>query len=117
VSDDFAYVADRVAYAIGRVGEPGVLVRLPGRTGTRQELPLKCVPTYATPTAPAGSVVQAHLEVRIGNAELAASNWPGPIRRGDQIIIAGITYTVQGVQTSSPNGHSAMHLLYVLGPA
>ena len=114
---DMSHVGDRVAYAIGKVGEPATLVRLAGRTGTRVELSLKAVPTFATPTAPAGGVVQAHQEIRISNEELAASNWPVPIRRGDQIIVAGMTYTIQGVQTSSPGGTPAMHLLYVMGAA
>jgi hypothetical protein len=112
-----AQVADRVADYIGRVGEPATLVRLAGRAGTRVELALKCVPTFAVPTAPTGGVVQAYNEIRIGNNEIAASNWPAPIRRGDQIIVAGITYTIQGVQTASPGGAPAMHLLYILGQA
>jgi hypothetical protein len=111
----FAYVADKVAAYIGRVGQPATLVRLPGRTGTRAELAVKCVPTFATPTAPTGGVVQAYNEIRIGNNEIKASDWPAPIRRGDQIIVGGLTYTIQGVQTASPGGTPAEHILYVLG--
>jgi hypothetical protein len=110
-----AGVADKVTAYIQKVGEPATLVRLPGRTGTRIELPVKCVVTFAVPTAPTGGVVQGYNEVRIGNNEIAASDWPVPIRRGDQIIIGGLTYTIQGVQTASPGGTHAMHLLYVMG--
>ena len=110
-------VADKVASAIARVGQPATLVRLPGRTGTRVELALKCVMTFSLPTAPTGGVVQAPNEIRIGNNEIAASDWPAPVRRGDQIIVGGLTFTVQGVQTAAPGGVPAMHLLYVLGQA
>ena|SRR5580765_3574424 len=113
----YANADAKVAAAIARVGEPATLVRLPGRTGTRAELPVKCVMTFSQPTAPTGGVVQAYNEIRIGNNEIAASNWPAPIRRGDQMIVGGLTYTIQGVQTASPGGTPAMHLLYVLGQA
>lgn len=111
------YVADRVASAIARVGEPATLVRLPGRSGARAELAVKCVPSFETPTAPTGGVVQAYNTIRIGNNEIAASNWPAPVRRGDQIIVGGLTFTIQGVQTAAPGGVPAEHLLYVLGQA
>jgi hypothetical protein len=110
-----AQVADRVAYAIGKVGEPAVLVRLPGRTGTRRELALKAVMVFGAPSTTTGGVVQSHDEIRISNAEIAASGWPLPIRRGDQIILGGQTYTVQGVTTASPGGFPAEHFLQVMG--
>jgi hypothetical protein len=112
---DMAYVADRVTHAIRRVGQPAVLVRLPGRTGTRVELPLLAVPVFQAPSEPTGGVVQAHREIRIGNSEIAASNWPAPIRRGDQIIVGGVTFTIQGVRTAAPGGTTAIHFLQVMG--
>jgi hypothetical protein len=108
-------VADKVAYAIASVGEPATLVRLPGRTGTRVELPLKAAPVFQAPSEPTGGVVQSITEIRIGNKELDASTWPVPIRRGDQIIVAGVTYTIQGVRTASPGGTKAIHFLQVMG--
>jgi hypothetical protein len=108
------YVADRVTYAMNKVGETGTLVRLPGTTGTRVELTVKVVPSFETPTEPLGGVVQSHREARIGNAEIAASNWPAPIKRGDLIILSGISYAIQGVQTSAPDGTPAIHLLYLM---
>ena len=111
------HIADQVADFIDRVGEMATLVRLPGRTGTRAELAIKCVPSYETPVAPTGGVVQAHNTIRVSNRELAASNWPAPIRRGDQIILGNLTFTIQGVQTANPGGAPAMHMLYLLGQA
>jgi hypothetical protein len=110
-------VADRVAYAIGKVGQPSTLVRLAGRTGTRHELALKAVPVFIPPSAPTGGVVQDVREIRIGNNEIAASNWPAPIRRGDQIIVAGVVFTIQGVRTAAPGGTTAIHFLQVMGQA
>jgi hypothetical protein len=55
--------------------------------------------------------------VRVSNKEIAASGWPAPIRRGDQIIIAATTYTVQGVQVAAPGGVIAEHIMQVMGMA
>jgi hypothetical protein len=110
-----AQVADRVAYAIEKVGEPAILVRLPGKTGVRAELPLKTVLTFQAPSEVTGGVVQTRAEARISNRELAASTWPVPIKRGDQIIIAGVTWAIQGVRTASPGGFPAEHYLQVMG--
>ena len=110
-----AQVADRVADAIDKVGEPATLVRLPGRTGMRAELPVNTVLTFMVPNEANGGVVQTRAEARISNRELAASNWPAPIRRGDQIIVAGVTWTIQGVRTAAPGGFPAEHYLQVMG--
>jgi hypothetical protein len=112
---EFADVAGKVADAIDRVGEPATLVRLPGRTGTRVELPLRAVMVFSAPSEPTGGVVQTHHEARIGNRDIVASGWPAPIRRGDQIIVAGVTYTIQGVRTASPGGTPSTHFLQVMG--
>jgi hypothetical protein len=112
-----AQVANRVADAIEKVGQPAILVRLPGKNGTRRELSLKAVPTFIAPNEPTGGVVQTRVDIRISNRELAASDWPVPIRRGDQIIIDNVTYTIQGVQTAAPGGFPAEHLLQAMGMA
>lgn len=111
------YVAKQVADAIARVGEPGILIRLAGRTTPRVELHLKCVPTFAAPGEATGGVVQGRIDVRISNKEIAASGWPAPVRRGDQIIIAETVYTVQGVQVAAPGGVIAEHIMQVMGMA
>jgi len=108
------YVADRVTYAMRKVGQDAVLVRLPGTTGTRAELPVKAVPDFEVPSGPTGGVVQVHREIRIGNAEIAASNWPAPIKRGDLIIMGGVSYAIQGVETAAPGGVHAEHYLQVM---
>lgn len=111
------YVAKQVADAIARVGEPGLLIRLAGRTTPRVEVSLKCVPTFVAPGEATGGVVQGRIDVRVSNREIAASDFPMPIRRGDQIIIAGTTYTIQGVQVAAPGGVIAEHIMQAMGMA
>jgi hypothetical protein len=111
------YVAGQVARAIARVGEPGTLIRLATRTMPRVEVKLTCVPTFTAPGEAVGGVVQGRIDVRVSNKEIAASGWPAPIRRGDQIIIAETTYTVQGVQVAAPGGVIAEHIMQVMGMA
>ena len=111
------YVADRVARAFSRVGDPATLVRLAGRTLPRHELAVRAVLVFLPPTTPIGGVVQEQKEIRISNKEIANSDWPAPIRRGDQIILGGATYTIQGVRTAAPGGVPAEHFLQVMGQA
>lgn len=111
------YVAAQVANAIERVGEPGTLIRLATRTQPRVEVKLKCVPTFTAPGEATGGVVQGRVDVRISNKEIAASGWPAPVRRGDQIVIAETVYTVQGVQVAAPGGVIAEHIMQVMGMA
>jgi hypothetical protein len=111
------YIAAQVASFIERVGEPGTLIRLAGRTVPRIEVKLKCVPTFVAPGEAVGGVVQGRIDVRVSNKEIAASGFPLPIRRGDQIIIQATTYTIQGVQTAAPGGVIAEHIMQVMGMA
>jgi hypothetical protein len=111
------YIAQVVARAIERVGEPGTLIRLAGRTTPRVEVHLKCVPTFTAPGEATGGVVQGRMDVRVSNKDIVASGFPMPIRRGDQIIIADTTYTVQGVQVAAPGGVVAEHIMQVMGMA
>ena len=111
---NLARVAERVTQSMNTVGQDAVLVRLPGKTGTRHELPVKAVATFEAPSSPTGGVVQTHREIRIGNEELSHSTWPAPIQRGDQIVMAGITYAVQGVQVAAPGDVLAMHIMQVM---
>ena len=112
-----ARVAAQVAAAFAEAGDNATLVRLAGRTLPRHELPVRAVLVFLPPTTPIGGVVQEQKEVRISNKEIAASDWPAPIRRGDQIILGGATYTIQGVRTAAPGGVPTTHFLQVMGQA
>lgn len=61
----------------------------------------------------AGGVVQFRRRITVSNKEIADAGWPGPPRKGDQIIDAGKTMTVQAVE--SPGDGTVMHRLETLG--
>jgi hypothetical protein len=69
---------------------------------------------FNAPVEPTGGVVQAVNQIRISNRDIAAAGWPAP-RRGDQIIVAGVTYVIQGVATAAPGGVPAEHFLQIMG--
>jgi hypothetical protein len=63
----------------------------------------------------AGAVQQGDRRVIICNAEIAAAGWPGPPRRGDQLIIDGRTTTIQGCATLRIGSEVVRHTLQVRG--
>lgn len=60
-------------------------------------------------------IQQGDREVRLGDLEIAAAAWPGPPKKGDQLVIAGHTTTVQSVETRTLGGATCMHVLRVRG--
>lgn len=62
-----------------------------------------------------GGIIQGDREVVVGNAEIAAASWPGPPRKGDLVIIDGITATIQGVLTMYDGADRAAHIMWVRG--
>lgn len=62
-----------------------------------------------------GGIVQGDRRVVISNAEIAAATWPGPPRKGDQVVIEGKVTTAQGVETVQLRGEDAKHILAVRG--
>ncbi len=103
-----------VAHAIDRVGKPATLRRVAG-PGRFVSVTLKAVWRGYQPQELAGGIVQGDREVRIGNAEIAARKWPGPPRRGDQMILEGRTFTVMAADSPNIGETTAMHILQVRG--
>ncbi len=62
-----------------------------------------------------GGIVQGDRLERISNKEISERQWPGPPRRGDQMIIEGRTVNVRGVETKVIGGESVEHVLEVRG--
>ncbi len=62
-----------------------------------------------------GGIVQGDRRVTIANTEIAAAAWPGPPRKGDQVLIAGATFTVQSVATEYLGATIARHDMQVRG--
>lgn len=63
----------------------------------------------------AGGVVQGDRIERISNKEISERGWPGPPRRGDQIVIEGRNCSVRGVETKVVGGETVEHILQVRG--
>lgn len=63
----------------------------------------------------AGNLIQGDRRVIITNHEIAAAEWPGPPRKGDQVEIDGAPTTVQSCNTQYLGATIARHDLVVLG--
>lgn len=102
------------AAMLARYGETVVLRR---PSGVAQFIDVSCVARVDQfqPHEITGGVVQGDRKVILSNREIEANAWPGPPRRGDQIIIAGRTTTVQGVETVSVGGQVVRHNVQVRG--
>jgi hypothetical protein len=63
-----------------------------------------------------GGVTQFVRRVVISNTEIAAADWPGPPRRGDQIVRGGDkTLAVQTCDTAVNGLDTVMHTMTTLG--
>jgi hypothetical protein len=102
------------AAMLARYGET-VLLRRP--TGQAQFIDVSCaarVDQFQQHEI-TGGVMQGDRKVILSNQEIEAETWPGPPRRGDQIVIGGRTTTAQGVETISVGGQIVRHNVQVRG--
>jgi hypothetical protein len=98
-----------------RTGQPVTLRRMSGATATDVAC-TAVVRGYAAQELAAGSgLQQGDRMVVITNHEIAAAAWPGPPRRGDRVVIAGATATVQSVETRYLVAAIDRHVLQVRG--
>ncbi len=67
------------------------------------------------PTEVVGGIVQGDREERISHREIDARQWPGPIRRGDQVVIQGRTCQVMAAETVVVGGETVEYVLQVRG--
>lgn len=98
--------------SIWEVGER-VILRRPPNT----DCPLAAVTRAYAPQQIGGGVVQGDRHVSIGNRSIAQSGWPGPPRRGDQIIFDGgtKTATIMGVESMTVGSEVVRHNIQVRG--
>ncbi|MGE4043583.1 MAG: hypothetical protein AB7F35_01925 [Acetobacteraceae bacterium] len=106
--------AGATATMLARHGET-VVLRRPTGQGQFVDVPCAARVNQFQPHEITGGVMQGDREVILSNREIEAGAWPGPPRRGDQIVIAGRTTTVQGVETVSVGGQVVRHNLQVRG--
>lgn len=102
------------AAMLARYGETVVLRR---PTGQAQFIDVSCaarVDQFQLNEI-AGGIVQSDRKVVLSNREIEADAWPGPPRRGDQIIIGGRTTTVQGVEAVAVRGQVVRYNVQVRG--
>lgn len=78
---------------------------------------LSCVAAVAgyLPNELVGGILQGDRRVRISNVEITNASWPGPPRKGDKVVIASRTTTIQGVDTSFVAGVAVMHIIQARG--
>jgi hypothetical protein len=105
-----------VANAIARVGKAATLRRVAGPL-TFVSVGVKAVVRAYQPNELQGAIIQGDRQARISNVEIGARQWPGPPRRGDQLILDGRTYNVQGVDSPNIGEDTAMHIIQVRGAA
>jgi hypothetical protein len=82
-----------------RTGQQVTLRRMAGSTATDVAC-TAVVRGYAPQElAPGSGLQQGDRMVIITTDEIAAASWPGPPRKGDRVVIASATTTVQAVET------------------
>lgn len=107
-----------VADMIGRYGQSLILRRLTV-TGTPEQVKFDValpgvVRAYKLEELIAG-IIQGDREVTISDQEIAAAQWPGPPRRSDRVMIAGVETHVEAVNTVYVGDDVAKHVLQVRG--
>ncbi len=63
----------------------------------------------------AGGITQGDREERVSNREIDAAQWPGPPRRGDQVVIEGRTCQVVANETKVIGGEPVEYVMQVRG--
>lgn len=106
--------AEATAQMLDRYGEP-VLLRRPGGNATFIDVTCAARVDQFQPHEITGGIVQGDRRVTLSNREIEATAWPGPPRRGDQIVIGGRTTTVQGVDTVLVGSAVIRHNIQVRG--
>jgi len=107
--------AARIIDMLERRGRFMSLRRRVGTTATFTEVAVRGVARGYRPEELVGSIAQGDREVIISNAEIEAAGWPGPPRRGDIIVIDGVTTTVQAPDTRRLLAETVGHILQVRG--
>lgn len=97
-----------------RDGQPVTLRRI--ATGQAPvSVSLTAVVRGYAPQELAGNLIQGDRHVILSNDEIAAAAWPGPPRKGDQLVIDGTTCSVQSCNTIRQGSAIARHDLVVRG--
>lgn len=103
-----------VQRAIARTGQPLTLRRIATGVAPVAVAVTGVVRGYA-PHELVGGIVQGDRRVVISNAEIAAASWPGPPRKGDQVVDGTQVLTIQAVNTVTRGSAIAKHEITARG--
>lgn len=107
--------AAKVAVALAKYGRDMVLRRRVGTTAVFVDITVKGVAQGFRPDQLQAGVMQGDRTVTMSNAEIEATGWPGPPRKGDLLLIDGQQTAVQGCETKYLGGAVLAHVLWVRG--
>lgn len=101
---------------IQRYGQDVTLRRVTGTTSqTFTDVPVRAFIRNFLPNELVGGITQGDRLAIIANVEIAAASWPGPPRKGDQIIAGSKVSTVQAVEPVRTEGIIIRHNLTIRG--
>lgn len=106
---------DLVADAIDKIGTDDIILRRLAPRGLRFDCHMRAVVRGFAPDELVGGIQQGDRKVIISNRNIEARQWPGPPRRGDQVLIGDHTATVQDVDTTEIGSVIVKHEMLVRG--
>jgi hypothetical protein len=105
----------RVAAIIARAGKIVTLRRLTGTQRVSFGVELKAVVRQAQPNELVAGLAEFGRIAICGNAEIVARQWPGPPKKGDELVVGGKTLAVLAVETRHIGEDQALHVMAVEG--
>lgn len=100
------------------INDEGQIVTLRRLTGPRQipfDVETKAVVTGFKPAELVGGIIQGDKRIIIGPQDIARWQWPGPPRKGDQIIIRGRVSTIEAVDPVEGRGEVVRYNILARG--
>ena len=85
----------RIIDMLERRGRPASLRRRVGTTNAFTDVTVDAVSAGYQPQELVGTIIQGDRKAVISNDEIEAASWPSPPRRGDLLVIDGVTTTIQ----------------------
>lgn len=107
--------AAKISSALRKYGRTMRLRRRVGTTTAYTDVDVKGTDKGYQPDELAGLLQQGDRRITISNAEIAAANWPGPPRKGDFLVIDGVSTAVQGAEPRYLRTEVLAHVLWVRG--
>lgn len=105
----------RVADMIDQIGAAVTLRRPTGPSGITFDVPLMAVIRGYAPNELVGGIQQGDRRAIVSNRFILERQWPGPPRRGDQLIVDGRTTTIQAVDSTEVGDLIVKHELQIRG--